>query len=63
MKDEKQDERRCANEGCERNAEEGSVLCAECNLEWSLFHREFRAEDLIDASVRVPGSGIPVSPA
>ena len=42
MKSAKKAETPCANEGCGRAAEEGSRLCAECSLEWSLFHREAR---------------------
>jgi hypothetical protein len=53
-------ERRCANEGCERIAEPDSLLCSECSLEWSLFHREVRIEDMANGGVPVPGPGIPV---
>ena len=52
MKNEKEEPRLCGNAGCGRPAEKGSLLCDSCNLEWSLFHREARAE--ADASLRFP---------
>jgi hypothetical protein len=44
----------CANGGCGRAAEEDSRLCAECNLEWSLFHRETRADSDTGAEFPFP---------
>ena len=44
MSNDKEDPKVCANPGCGRPAEEGSPLCDSCSLEWSLFHREVRAE-------------------
>ena len=44
MKDEKDEKARCANEGCQQPAEEGSPDCASCGLEWTLFHREARGQ-------------------
>ena len=40
------DEQLCANEGCPRVAEGGSRLCASCDLEWSLFHRDAREREV-----------------
>jgi len=44
MKDAREKKNRCANEGCGKPAEEGSLFCASCGLEWSLFHRDVRAQ-------------------
>ena len=44
MKDEKDERTRCANEDCQKTAEEGSLFCASCGLEWALFHREARGQ-------------------
>jgi len=51
MKDERKPERKeakgsgiCANEGCGRPAE--GRWCEVCALEWSLFHRERRADEM-----------------
>ena len=52
MKKENGDPEVCANPGCGRPAEEGSPLCDSCALEWTLFHREVRAED--DGSLHLP---------
>lgn len=60
MKYPEEEERRCANEGCERTAEPDSLLCSDCNLEWSLFHREVRIDDIANARLPVPVTGIPV---
>jgi uncharacterized Zn finger protein (UPF0148 family) len=43
MKDAKE-KKRCVNEGCGRLAEEGSLFCASCGLEWTLFHRDARGQ-------------------
>ncbi|HLN58953.1 MAG TPA: hypothetical protein VK416_10355 [Thermoanaerobaculia bacterium] len=42
MKDEEEEKTRCDNEGCRKLAEEGSLFCASCGLEWTLFHRDVR---------------------
>jgi hypothetical protein len=42
MNDEKERKTRCDNEGCRQLAEEGSLFCASCGLEWTLFHRDAR---------------------
>ena len=57
MRNLNEDRKRCANEGCERIAEEGSVLCAECSLEWALFHRELRATGDGNSPFPAPQSG------
>jgi rRNA maturation endonuclease Nob1 len=46
MKDlkEKEKKTRCANEGCRKPAEEESLFCASCGLEWTLFHRDARGQ-------------------
>ena len=42
MKDEEEEKKPCANEGCPRPAEKGEDLCETCSLEWSLMHRHKR---------------------
>jgi hypothetical protein len=42
MRDVKEKKARCFNEGCRKPAEEGSLFCASCGLEWALFHRDVR---------------------
>ncbi len=44
MKDSRDKKTRCANEGCRKPAEEGSLFCASCGLEWALFHRDVRGQ-------------------
>ncbi len=34
----------CVNEGCRKPAEEGSLFCSSCGLEWLLFHRDVRVK-------------------
>lgn len=45
MKTINDDTRNCENPGCGHAAEGDSPLCDSCALEWSLFHREVRAEE------------------
>lgn len=52
MKNEKEEPKVCANPGCGREAVGDSALCDSCSLEWSLFHREVRAES--DAAQHLP---------
>ncbi len=40
MKDEEEETKPCANEGCPRPAEKGEDFCETCGLEWSLLHRD-----------------------
>jgi hypothetical protein len=54
MKDEKEKKTLCVNEGCRKPAEEGSVSCADCGLEWTLFHREARGSN---ENIRVRETG------
>jgi hypothetical protein len=42
MKNQEDERKPCANEGCPRSAEKGEELCEVCALEWSLLHREKR---------------------
>jgi hypothetical protein len=42
MKNEKDEKKHCANEGCPRPAEKGEDFCETCGLEWSLLRREQR---------------------
>jgi hypothetical protein len=44
MKDLKEKKTLCVNEGCRKPAEEGSIFCAACGLEWALFHRDVRGQ-------------------
>lgn len=60
MKNPTEQRRICANEGCRRGAEEGSRLCASCDLEWTLFHRERRAGEAGgDGAGVIRASGLP----
>jgi len=54
MKKEKDDTKTCSNPGCGRPAQDDRPLCDSCELEWSLFHREARAEEGAQPSVRKP---------
>jgi hypothetical protein len=56
MKNEKEDPKVCANPGCGRPVEEAGVLCDSCSLEWSLFHREVRAESDVAEHLPPPPS-------
>ncbi len=42
MKSEKEETRKCANEGCGRPAQAEDGLCDVCGIEWSLFRRDTR---------------------
>ncbi len=42
MKNEEDEKKLCANEGCPRPAEEGEDFCETCGLERSLLRREER---------------------
>jgi hypothetical protein len=44
MKNEEEKAPRCANEGCERPADDGSCFCASCGLEWMLLRRDTRGD-------------------
>jgi hypothetical protein len=45
MKKGNEDAKTCSNPGCGRPAEGNGPLCASCDLEWSLFHREIRSHE------------------
>ena len=44
MKNEKEQPRSCANEGCVRQASDGRTFCDHCDLEWALYRRDLRAD-------------------
>jgi hypothetical protein len=57
MKKENDDKRICSNPGCGRPAQDDSSLCGSCDLEWSLFHREARAQGDARPGVPAPSDG------
>jgi len=65
MKKESEDPKTCSNPGCGQPAENDNSLCDSCDLEWSLFHREVRAEEGAHPSVPTPpapsDNALPVS--
>ena len=52
MTKEMEDTKICANPGCGRPADDDGSLCDSCALEWTLFHREVRAEE--DSHANLP---------